>query len=915
MAGTPPERRWLDLEERLGANWLNKIGTTAFVIGVALFLNYSMHYLGPAGKIAVGYVLSAALVLIGVIGERRERYRIAARAVLGGGWAIAYFTTYALHNVAAVHLVQSPAIGFVLLFVVAAAMVLHSLRYNSQVATGFAYLLGFASVAVSQITLATLVASAALAASLAVVLWRRRWYRIEPPAILATYALHWVWLSQVFEKLGGHKPFPEFKASVTLLTLYWLVWMASYFLRDSTEREARMLLTGSFVLNAGGYLAVLRYQSLYPELRFWFLLAVGVTYLALAPLAERLRRRPAFVLTTTFGATLLAAAIPYRYSGTRLEILWLVEAEAFLVAGWRLAETHLRKLGWAAAGALTIYVTLHDLSPRLAVWDAPDHAMGWMLLALAAGFYLNARFAPRLLRERGVATDTACAASSYVVATGFMLEAAWVALPFMWVALVWAIVAVALGEIGRRADEHMLLGCGHGVALFAAVRLALVNLDYTPPWHGISLRVVTMSLAVALFYLIARRIESAGPAHENKSVLLEALLGRSEIAAIYTWTGTLLTGLMVGAEFPHKGALLTWAVLGLASVAVAVSYPSAVAFLLTAAWLALPFMWVATVWAALALAVCEIGRWRSNAVLRGCGHGAALLAAARLLGVNLEHAPPWHGISLRLLSVSLAAMLFYLLARRILPPRAESAEGTGAAAVFARHGGLPAAYTWAATLLAALLAWNEVTNAAVGLAWAMLGIALVEEGRTLGDRPLRAQGHALLILSFARIFIADLNAAQRVGAVSARLTSVSLLAAIYYYAAFTADRGTSRMRSPYLWFGLGALAALARFELGIAWVAVAWAALAVIVYIAGRRFDLPPLRHQAYLLTLLVGARCALDNFYQVGEWRFTNLRTVTVTAAALLLYLLLAASLVDRRSRAQRPEAAASVATEAGRD
>src|SRR4029077_4850836 len=85
--------RWADLEERLGANWLNKIGTAAFVIGVALLLNYSMHYLGPRGKIGLGYVLSAIFLAIGILCERRERYRIAGRAVLGGGWALAYFTT------------------------------------------------------------------------------------------------------------------------------------------------------------------------------------------------------------------------------------------------------------------------------------------------------------------------------------------------------------------------------------------------------------------------------------------------------------------------------------------------------------------------------------------------------------------------------------------------------------------------------------------------------------------------------------------------------------------------------------------------------------------------------------------------------------------------------------------------------
>lgn len=202
-------RNLADLEERLGANWLNKIGTVAFVIGVALLLNYSMHYLGPAGKIALGYVLSIAMLGAGIVGERRERYRIAARAVLGGGWALAYFTTYALHNIVAVRLVNSAGLGFALLFAVAVAMVAHSLRYRSEITTGFAYLLAFATVAVSEIPTGALVASALLAASLAVILRARRWFIVEPLAIIATYAVHWMWLNQIYERIGGHKPFPN----------------------------------------------------------------------------------------------------------------------------------------------------------------------------------------------------------------------------------------------------------------------------------------------------------------------------------------------------------------------------------------------------------------------------------------------------------------------------------------------------------------------------------------------------------------------------------------------------------------------------------------------------------------------------------------------------------------------------------
>ena len=100
--------------------------------------------------------MSAILLTAGIIGEQKERYRIAGRAVLGGGWALAYFTTYALHNVASVRLVESPAIGFMFLFIVAAAMVAHSLRYHSEITTGFAYLLAFATIGISEIPLGAL---------------------------------------------------------------------------------------------------------------------------------------------------------------------------------------------------------------------------------------------------------------------------------------------------------------------------------------------------------------------------------------------------------------------------------------------------------------------------------------------------------------------------------------------------------------------------------------------------------------------------------------------------------------------------------------------------------------------------------------------------------------------------------------
>jgi len=325
-----PKRDWTNFEEKLGANWLNKIGVAVLILGGAYLANYAMQTLGPAGKATLLYVLAATLVGLGVFGEKKEKYRVGARGVLGGGWALAYFTTYAVHNVEAVQLIKSPAVGFGLLFAVAAAMVWHSLRYNSQVVTGFAYMLAFASVAVSRITVGTLVSSAVLAASLVVVLARRKWYVLELPAIAATYGVHWFFLWRTFEYIGGHKKFPEFPASVALLIAYWVIFTVSHFLRDDKEPAQRLTLTAAFLLNVAGFLAVMRYQSFHPEWRFWFLLGVGVVYLALAALSQRMGRRLGFILTSTLGAALVVVAIPYRYAGAPLELIWLVEAEALL---------------------------------------------------------------------------------------------------------------------------------------------------------------------------------------------------------------------------------------------------------------------------------------------------------------------------------------------------------------------------------------------------------------------------------------------------------------------------------------------------------------------------------------------------------------------------------------------------------
>jgi len=108
---------------------------------------------------------------------------------MGGGWALLYFTTYAMNHVGAAKVLESETLDFVLLLIVAAAMVAHTLRYDSRVVTGLAFLLAFSTINISHAPPSSLLASAILAVALVVIVGRRRWFDLEVLAIAAVTSI------------------------------------------------------------------------------------------------------------------------------------------------------------------------------------------------------------------------------------------------------------------------------------------------------------------------------------------------------------------------------------------------------------------------------------------------------------------------------------------------------------------------------------------------------------------------------------------------------------------------------------------------------------------------------------------------------------------------------------------------------
>jgi Predicted membrane protein (DUF2339) len=541
----------VDIEEMLGTNWLNKIGISLLVLGVAFFLALKLKTLGPGGKVLVGYAVGLLILGAGIWFERLDRYRILARAGVGGGWALTFFVTYAMYHVGAARVLSSQTIDLVLMLVVAAAMVWHTLRYKSQVVTGLAFLLAFATVTISHEKVYSLTAGAVLAGALVVIVGRMQWFELEIFGIAASYLNHFFWLQPIIGPMHGkHRMFPEFFASAGILVAYWCIYRLSYVRRAPKNTRQESVSTVAAFLNTGSLLALLKYQSVHPEWAFWALLVIGAVETALGQLPIPRRRRTAVVVFSTVGSVLLISAFPFRYSGTKLSMLWLIEA-LFLV-GVRAREVVFRRVGILAtlvvAGQMIGYDAARVCGMRSdGAYVHSDFGLATLFLAASVVFYLNAHWV--FLRWRGLFLaefDRVFMHRISYVACILIFIGAWIAFPEAWTAAAWCALGVLLAAVAERLKISDLGYQGKLLSFAAAIRLLIINLNATSRFLGLTLRLITIVLVSASLYVVARlRIDDKG---RNFTVAGRSYSYATLVSGFCTWVASFLLSLLAWYE-------------------------------------------------------------------------------------------------------------------------------------------------------------------------------------------------------------------------------------------------------------------------------------------------------------------------------------------------------------------------------
>ncbi len=332
--------------------WYLWTGVCLLVVGLGYGLMLAYEHVGPLVKIISWFAGAAALVVAGEYAQRKMDFKQFGLALVGGGYAVGYFTIYAMQNIASVKIIDSVVVDSCLLLALAASCMLHSMYRKSESIALLASLLAFVTLSLSPVTSFTVVASAVMVIGLAAATIYMRWFMVYLAGVIGSYVT-FVLFTQ-----------PQLAASVTgaqglllsfgFLAAYWLVFSLVHLrIRQPEETDGVKRFTiAAAILNAGAFifLALSAMGAEFADWRYLFLLFTSAAYGTFAYVSRAKNLAFSGTLFTLIALGAATAAVPLWLSPNAVTAVWLLEVPILVVAGLRFRMLELR--GFAVAVAV-----------------------------------------------------------------------------------------------------------------------------------------------------------------------------------------------------------------------------------------------------------------------------------------------------------------------------------------------------------------------------------------------------------------------------------------------------------------------------------------------------------------------------------------------------------------------------------
>jgi len=714
-----------NFEQALGGKWFNKLGIFAVVIGVALLIGYSFKYLGPVGKIGIGYAFGLGMLLFGHYIEKKEGFSVYGKGLIGGGWAIVYFTTFAMHHISAVRLISNPVIDMVLLLGVSAYTIWDIQRYKSQVATGFSYLLVFITLMITPVSIYTMAAAVPVAISLAFFMSRMNWAGFGIYGMSMTYLTFMVWLGKAYSP-ATHTITREYLFfGLSFLALYWSIFVAAVLV--TKDEKDSTVSPGPIKVGPKEFGHILNSTLMF--FNIWLLLSSGFTqyfnntlavlallYVSITALTYIMKKKPLYIISSTFAIIFAAMLLSNKYTGYSLTVSYIILAQIILGAGILFKESYWRIFSFGilvvALAKLLVVDSFIVKNTALAY-----HLSGRTLLFVFAFIiYLANHVIYSRLAKNGrlvKAEENHARAISYLYPTIYVMGT-WLDLPKVLTAPCWAILAIVLLQLGVSKNNYDQRMQGYVLSIAAFLRLLMSNMLIQGGISILSYRVLTsVPVALLLYYCVM-------------------LLQDEKIKAILKDSEKKMESI-----FPYMVFII-------------------IMFL---AWYEAPKNLIAPIWGVVAVVYSLRGvSLRKNYYL-SISSLAALSAGTRALFVNLLQSKYLIGAEspiiypLFTIAVLYGGNIIYLKSKQSL----KDIEGGGEGRIKTFFHSSKLVYGLAATILLTALLMIKLNGVLLTVALGAAGMLLFLAGFGFKEKPWRIYGLVMLLMTLVKIFLIDLR--------------------------------------------------------------------------------------------------------------------------------------------------------------
>lgn len=278
--------------------------------------------------------------------------------------------------------------------------------------------------------------------------------------------------------------------------------------------------------------------------------------------------------------------------------------------------------------------------------------------------------------------------------------------------------------------------------------------------------------------------------------------------------------------------------------------------------------WLAAAWMGWTAVLTEASLWWKADDLRRQSYLAGASAVIALVFGPMAHlvkpgpAEQWMVLAICAVLAGVCAMRLWLVKRL-----------TGASTVHAMG----------ALGVLLVLSWAQLPEVSVVLAWMALALLVVEAGLAYEHPVWPVLGHAVAMLGFGRLFVANFTNAGETAGISHRIVTV-LPASAAFAQLWHRCREEASARL-HLWAATAAVVILMRFELGRVYTIAGWAPLGVLLLVLGLRWKLADLRWQSYALAVGVAMRGLTTSFDEPSSMGGLMTRLAVAGCAIACLY------------------------------